>query len=59
MKKYVNPSVKINIFSIEDIITQSGMVVDSSYLSGSDEKMYQVYIQNSDEKNTKVSIFTW
>ena len=59
MKKYTRPNTKIVTFSVEDVITQSGIVVDANSLAGADKDMYAVYQQNSAEKNTNVAVFTW
>ena len=59
MKKYENPNVKFVGFDVEDIITQSGLVVNSSELTGASAEMYDIYRNNSAVKNTNVSVFTW
>ena len=59
MKKYTNPDLKIITFVIEDVITQSGDIVDASTLIGKDADMYQIYSDNSKVKSTNVSVFTW
>ncbi len=59
MKRYEIPNVKFVGFDVEDIITQSGVIVDAGSLMGEDKNMYQVYEQNSQAKNTNISVFTW
>ena len=59
MKKYTTPNAKIVNFDVEDIITQSGLVVNAADLAGADLDMYQIYQQNSTAQNTNVSVFTW
>ena len=59
MKKYTRPVAEIAKFQIEDIITQSGVVVNAGNLVGADADMYKVYEQNSDADNTNVAVFTW
>lgn len=59
MKKYIIPNIKITSFSVEDIITQSGEIIDASLLTGADKDMYEIYSANSEVKNTNVSVFTW
>ena len=59
MKRYEIPNVKFVVFDVEDIITQSGAIVDAASLIGEDMNMYQVYKQNSQSQNTNVSVFTW
>ena len=59
MKKYTNQDLKIITFVIEDVITQSGDIVDASTLIGKDADMYQIYSDNSKVKSTNVSVFTW
>ena len=59
MKRYEIPNVKFVGFDVEDIITQSGVIVDAGSLMGEDKNMYQVYEKNSQAKNTNISVFTW
>lgn len=59
MKKYINPDIKIDKFSVSDIITQSGMVYNASELSGENKEIYDAYSMNSDVKSTNVSLFSW
>ena len=57
-KKYTKPNVEFTTFSVEDIITQSGLIVSADSLSGASAEMYQVYTNNSAAKNTNISVFT-
>ena len=59
MKKYTRPNLEIVNFQVEDIITQSGLIVSAGELTGANKDMYEVYQQNSATKNTNVSVFTW
>lgn len=59
MKNYTRPNVKIVNFDVADIITQSGLIVSATELTGASKDMYDVYQQNSATKNTNVSVFTW
>ena len=59
MNKYIKPEFKFTQFSVEDVITQSGVVVNADNLVGADKDMYEVYIQNSAVKSENVSVFTW
>ncbi|MBE7015274.1 MAG: hypothetical protein E7417_00405 [Ruminococcaceae bacterium] len=59
MKKYTKPNAEIVAFEVEDVITQSGVIVDAAGLTGEDKSMYDVYKANSEAKNTNVSVFTW
>ena len=59
MKKYMIPNIEITAFSIEDVIAQSGVVVNVSQLSETDADMYKVYNQNSAVHNEYISVFTW
>ena len=59
MKKYTRPNAKIVAFSVEDIITQSGMIVDAGSLSGANKDMYEIYQQNSTADNNNIAVFTW
>ena len=59
MKRYEIPNVKIARFDVEDIITNSGMIVSSGDLTGASAEMYEIYKENSVAKNNNVSVFTW
>ena len=59
MKKYLRPGVELVTFDIEDVITSSGNIVNSSTLKGEDANIYKVYSQNSEVGNTNVSVFRW
>ena len=66
MNKYTKPTAEFTAFSVENIITESGVisgtsgvVVNSGTLTGEDKTMYEVYSQNSAAPSTNVSIFTW
>jgi len=59
MKKYTRPTLEAVKFSIEDIITASGEVVNVDALTGKDKDMYEIYQKNSSVQNTDVAIFTW
>ena len=59
MKKYTKINVNITKFDVEDIITSSGLIVDSSELSGTSAEMYEIYQKNSANPSTNVSVFTW
>ena len=59
MKKYTRPNAEFVTFLVEDVITQSGTIVDATDLTGKDADMYQVYVENSSAKNTNISVFTW
>lgn len=59
MNKYIKPEFNFTQFSVEDVITQSGVVVNADNLVGADKDMYEVYIQNSAVKSENVSVFTW
>ena len=66
MKKYIKPNAEIAKFSVEDIITASGVVsgtngaiVDASSLQGENADMYAIYQDNSANPSSNVSIFTW
>lgn len=66
MNKYTKPIAEFTVFSVEDIITESGIisgtngaVVNSGTLSGEEKNMYNIYSQNSTAPSTNVSIFTW
>lgn len=59
MKKYSNPNVEITNFDVNDIITVSGAIVNADTFTGKDAEMYDVYVANSEAKNTNVSVFTW
>ena len=59
MKKYIKPEFNFTQFNVEDVITQSGVVVNADNLVGADKDMYEVYIQNSAVKSENVSVFTW
>ena len=59
MKKYSKPNVKITNFDVNDIITASGMIVNADTFTGKNADMYSVYVNNSEAKNSNVSVFTW
>lgn len=59
MNKYIKPEFNFTQFSVKDVITQSGVVVNADNLVGADRDMYEVYIQNSAVKSENVSVFTW
>lgn len=59
MKMYTKPNAEIVAFDVEDVITQSGTIVNAENLMGEDKAMYDVYKQNSQAQNTNVSVFTW
>ena len=59
MKKYTRPNIEIVTFEVEDIITSSGLIVNSGDFVGADADMYKVYEQNSAVDNTNVAVFTW
>ena len=59
MKKYTRPNIAIVTFSVEDVITQSGVIVDAGALTGANKEMYEVYQQNSAADNANVAVFTW
>ena len=59
MKKYEKINVTITMFDVEDIVTASGLIVNSNELTGASAEMYQIYTNNSAAKNTNVSVFTW
>lgn len=59
MKKYTRPDVKTIKFDMMDIITASGLIVNADSFTGANAEMYEVYKNNSDVKNTNVSVFTW
>ena len=59
MKKYTRPNMEIAKFSVEDVITSSGLIVSAGELTGANAEMYEVYKSNSAVGNTNVSVFTW
>ena len=59
MKRYEIPEMKITGFDVEDIITQSGLVVNAENLTGASAEMYEIYKENSVAKNNNISVFTW
>ena len=59
MKKYSKPNVEITNFDVNDIITASGMIVNADTFTGKNADMYNIYVSNSEAKNTNVSVFTW
>ena len=59
MKSYNKPSIEVINFSAEDIITASGVIVNAESFTGADRDMYEIYVNNSEAKNTNVSVFTW
>ena len=59
MKKYTRPNIELITFTVEDIITASGEVVNVDALTGNDKDMYEIYQENSSAKYTDVAIFTW
>lgn len=59
MNKYTKPIAEFTSFSVEDIITASGVIVNSETLTGNDKDMYEIYSQNSAAPSTNVSVFTW
>jgi hypothetical protein len=59
MKKYTRPNMEIAKFSVEDVITSSGLIVSANELTGANAEMYEVYKANSSVANTNVSVFTW
>ena len=59
MKNYKRPDIKIIAFSVEDVITQSGVIVNAGSLTGANKEMYEVYQQNSATDNTNIAVFTW
>ena len=59
MKNYVKPLFNFTKFSVEDVITQSGVIVSAGNLVGASKDMYEIYSQNSAVKNNNISVFTW
>ena len=59
MKKYTKINVTITKFDVEDIITSSGVIVNSSELTGENAEMYEIYQKNSANPSTNISVFTW
>ena len=59
MKNYTRPNAKKISFDVMDIITTSGQIVTYDSLTGASKEMYEIYKNNSDAKNTNVSVFTW
>lgn len=59
MKNYVKPLFNFTKFSVEDVITQSGVIVSAENLVGASKDMYEIYSQNSAVKNNNISVFTW
>ena len=51
--------MEIARFSVEDVITSSGLIVNADSLTGANAEMYEVYQNNSAAKNTNISVFTW
>ena len=51
--------MEIAKFSAEDVITSSGLIVNSNELTGANAEMYEVYKANSSAGNTNVTVFTW
>ena len=59
MKKYTRPDATSIKFDVVDVITSSGVIVNSDALTGASAEMYEVYQKNSTAKNTNISVFTW
>ena len=59
MKKYICPDFEMSAFCVEDVITQSGAIVNSAELTGKDLDMYTTYLDNSEAKSNNISVFTW
>ena len=59
MKKYIKPEFNFTQFSIEDVITESGVIVSADSLVGENKDMYEIYSQSSAVQNKSVSVFTW
>ena len=64
MNKYTRPIAEFTAFSVEDVITVSGVpangvIINSGSLTGEDKNMYEIYSQNSAAPSTNVSVFTW
>jgi len=59
MKKYTKPNAEIVAFEVEDVITQSGVIVDAAGLTGEDKSMYDVYKTNTEARKIKVAVVTW
>ena len=59
MKNYTRPIAEIAKFDVADIITSSGMIVNSDTFTGANADMYAIYQQNSVADNKNVAVFTW
>ena len=59
MRKYIKPEFNFTQFSVEDVITESGVIVSAESLVGEDKDMYEIYSRNSAAQNNNVSVFTW
>ena len=59
MKNYTRPNIEIIAFSVEDVITQSGVIVSADTFSGADKDMYNIYKESSAANNTNIAVFTW
>ena len=59
MKKYTRPNAEVIAFAVEDIITQSGLIVSADTLDGASAEMYEIYKEKSAAGNTNISVFTW
>jgi len=53
MKNYTRPDVEVIAFSVEDVITQSGVIVNADSFTGENKDMYEIYQQNSYGCNRK------
>ena len=51
--------MEIAKFSVEDVITSSGLIVNADSLTGANAEMYEVYKANSSAGSTNVTVFTW
>ena len=59
MKKYTKPNAEITKFTVCDIITASGEIVDGTTFTGDNATMYEIYKENSSVGSKNVSVFTW
>ena len=59
MKNYIRPIAEVSKFDVADIITTSGIVGNSSELTGIDATLYQDYVAKSDVDSANVAIFQW
>jgi len=59
MKKYTRPIAEIVTFTVEDIITASGDILDASTFTGKNAAIYEIYKEKSPVDNGQAAVFTW